>query len=411
MNYKRLKLACYSANVSMSVIANISPILFITFHDLYEIDYALLGLLVLINFCTQLTIDLVFSFFSHRFNIPKTVRFTPILCIVGLCFFAAAPLLFPNDIYLGLVLATIIFSASSGLAEVLMSPLIATIPAENPEREMSKLHSVYAWGVVGVVLFATFFLSIFKSTNWQYLVLIFALIPLLSAVLFSSVEIPKMKTSEKASVAVSFMKNKLLWLSVFAIFLAGASECTMSQWSSAYLEKALNIPKIYGDVFGVALFGFSLGLGRTLYGKYGKNVEKVLLLGSVGAAICYLVAALSEFAIVGLLACAFTGFFVSMLWPGNIVIASDRFSSGGVLVFALMAAGGDLGCSIGPQLVGTLTDCVIASNGMIEFAQSLGMSLEQLGMRIGLLAGAGFALLGIVVGYFLLKAKKKEITE
>ena len=122
-------------------------------------------------------------------------------------------------------------------------------------------------------------------------------------------------------------------------------------------------------------------------------------------------AALSEFAIVGLLACAFTGFFVSMLWPGNIVIASDRFSSGGVLVFALMAAGGDLGCSIGPQLVGSLTDCVIASNGMIEFAQSLGMSLEQLGMRIGLLAGAGFALLGIVVGYFLLKAKKKEITE
>lgn len=408
MNYNRLKLACYSTNVSMSVVANISPILFVTFHDLYGIDYALLGLLVLVNFCTQLAIDLVFSFFSHKFNIPSVVRITPILCVVGLCLFAVSPWLFGNNLYFGLLIATIIFSASSGLAEVLMSPLIATIPAENPEREMSKLHSIYAWGVVGVVLFATLFLLIFKSKNWQYLVFIFTAIPLISAILFSHIEIPKMKTSEKSANTVSFMKDKLLWLSVIAIFFGGAVECTMSQWSSAYLEKALNIPKIYGDVFGVALFGFALGLGRTLYAKYGKDIEKVLFFGAIGATICYLVAALSEFAIVGLLACAFTGFFASMLWPGNLVVASERFKNGGVLVFALMAAGGDLGGSIGPQLVGALTDFVIASNGMSEFAQTLGMTLEQLGMRIGLLVGAFFALLGIVVGYLLLQAKKRE---
>jgi hypothetical protein len=45
---------------------------------------------------------------------------------------------------------------------------------------------------------------------------------------------------------------------------------------------------------------------------------------------------------------------------------------------------------------------------MSEFAQTLGMTLEQLGMRIGLLVGAFFALLGIVVGYLLLQAKKRE---
>ena len=411
MNYKRLKTACYTTNISMSVVANVSPLLFLTFRDLYGIDYTLLGLLVLINFCTQLCVDFVFSLFSHKFNIPKTVRFTPVLTVIGFLLFATAPWVFSRHIYLGIAIATFVFSASSGLAEVLMSPLIATIPAENPEREMSKLHSVYAWGVVGVVLFATLFLLVFKATNWQYLIFVFTLIPLVSAILFSRVEIPKMQTPEKTSGGGTFMKDKLLWLSVIAIFLGGAGECTMSQWSSAYLEKVLGIPKVYGDIFGVATFGMALGLGRTLYSKYGKNIENILLLGSIGTVICYLVAGVSNIAILSLFACAFTGFCASMLWPGNLVVASDRFPKGGVFVYALMAAGGDLGASVGPQLVGAITDFVIASENMSAFAQGLGLTLEQLGMKLGILVGGIFPLLGIVVSVLLLQLKKKEKTK
>ena len=47
--YTRLKLACYTTNVSMSVVGNLSPILFLTFHNLYDISYSLLGLLILYN--------------------------------------------------------------------------------------------------------------------------------------------------------------------------------------------------------------------------------------------------------------------------------------------------------------------------------------------------------------------------
>ena len=98
--FKRVKLACYSANVSMSIVGNLSPLLFITFHSMYGISYTLLGLLVLINFVTQLIIDLIFSFFSYKFNIPLAVKLTPVLTLIGLTFFAAAPQIFPNNIYL-----------------------------------------------------------------------------------------------------------------------------------------------------------------------------------------------------------------------------------------------------------------------------------------------------------------------
>ena len=403
---KRLKAACYTTNISMSVVGNLPPVLFLTFRSLYGISYSLLGTLVLINFVTQLGIDLIFSFFSHRFNIARTVRLTPVLSVVGLLLYALAPLLFPGAVYLGLVLGTIVFSASSGLAEVLISPTIAALPAKDPDREMSKLHSIYAWGVVGVIILSTLFLLFCGNTRWQYLPLFFALIPLISSLLFMGAPIPAMGTPERTTGALHLLKNKGLWLSVIAIFLGGAAECTMAQWASGYLEQALSLPKVWGDVFGAAMFAVMLGLGRSLYAAIGKNLGKVLFFGGLGATLCYLTAALSGQPIIGLIACAMTGFCTSMLWPGNLTVASERFPDGGVFVFAIMAAGGDLGASMGPQLVGVITDATIASPKAVALAEQLSLAPEQLGMKLGMLCGMLFPLIGIFLYYKIWKGKK-----
>lgn len=405
---KRLKYACYTTNVTMAIISNLPPVLFITFRTAYGISYSLLGLLVLLNFVTQLGIDLIFSFFSHRFNIPKTVKYTPLIATVGLLIYGIWPFVFPDNVYLGMVIGTIIFSASGGLAEVLISPVIAAIPAKDPDREMSKLHSIYAWGVVFVIIVSTLFILLVGAEHWQYLALAFTVIPITSSVLFSGSEIPQMETPERVSGVLESLRNKTLWLCVIAIFLGGASELIMAQWSSGYLEKAVGIEKVWGDIFGVAMFGLTLGLGRTLYARFGKNITTVLFWGAVGATVCYLTAALSNIALLGLLACAFTGFFVSMMWPGSLVVAQNCFPSGGVFIFAMMAAGGDLGASVGPQLVGVITDAVSASDAMTELAQTLSITTEQLGMKLGMLVGALFPSVAIFVfGYIHRRSKRK----
>lgn len=405
--FTRVKYACYATNLTMSIVGNMSPVLFLTFRELYDISFSLLGLLVLVNFTTQLLVDLAFSFLSHKFNIPLAVKLTPAIGVVGLVIYSLAPVLFPNSVYLGLVIGTVIFSASSGFAEVLISPVIAAIPAKNPEREMSKLHSVYAWGVVGVVIFATVFLLSFGAENWQWLSAIFVLVPLSSCLLFFGAEIPEMEKPEKLSGTLGFLREKKLWICVFAIFLGGAAECTMAQWASGYLEASLGIPKVYGDIFGVAMFGAMLGLGRTLYAKFGKNICKVLLLCAIGSVLCYFVAAISPFAILGLVACAFCGFCTSMLWPGNLVVASDRFASGGVVLYALMAAGGDFGASVVPQLVGIITDTALENSAWIAFADGLGFTPEQFGMKVGILVGMIFPLLAIPIFVYFIKSEKK----
>ena len=406
--FKRVKLACYSANVSMSIVGNLSPLLFITFHSMYGISYTLLGLLVLINFVTQLIIDLIFSFFSYKFNIPMAVKLTPVLTLIGLTFFAAAPLIFPNNIYLGLALGTMIFSASSGFSEVLISPVIAAIPSENPERDMSKLHSIYAWGVVGVIIIGTLFLLCFGRESWQYLVLLFTIVPLLSVFLFAGAKLPHLDTPEKISGVVSMLKRKELWICVLCIFLGGACECTMAQWSSGYIETALGIPKVWGDIFGVALFGLMLGLGRTLYAKYGKNIERVLFFSAIGATLCYFTASISSVAIIGLIACALTGLCTAMMWPGSLIVAEKRFPTAGVFIFAMMAAGGDLGASVGPQMIGIVTDKIASSSFGLDLSLNLGITPEQVGMKCGMLIAMLFALSAVFAYLYVMKKWKNN---
>ena len=408
--HKTLKLACYTTNISMSIVGNLPPVLFLTFRQHYGISYSLLGLLVVFNFVTQLTVDLVFSFFSHKFNIEKTVRSTPLFCAAGLILYAISPVLFPGNVYLGLVIGTMIFSAGSGLAEVLISPVIASIPSDDPDRQMSGLHSVYAWGVVFVIILSTLFLLAFGTENWPILTVILSLIPIASCILFHKAKIPVMQRPEKISDTVKFLQDKGLWLCVFSIFLGGAAECTMAQWCSSYLEQAMRIPKVWGDIFGVAMFSVLLGIGRSTYAKRGRNIGKVLLLCAIGATACYFLAAFSPVPLLGLLACALTGLCTSMLWPGNLVVAAERFPAGGVFLYAMMAAGGDLGASVAPQLVGVVTDLSIENASLTALSQTLGLAPEQLGMKLGMLVGMLFPLTAVFVCNRIRKhIKSKEL--
>lgn len=402
-----LKLACYSVNVTMSAVATLSPLLFMTFRSEYGISYSLLGLLVVINFSTQLLVDLIFSFFSHKFNMSLTVKSIPYIAMVGFIIYALSPFIFKNNIYVGLALGTVVFSAASGLGEVLISPVIAALPSDNPEREMSKLHSVYAWGVVFIVTFATSFLFLFGEEKWQILALLLSVIPLVSAVLFFFSEIPKMETPEKVSGAFAFLKRGEVWLCFFAIFLGGAIECTMAQWASGYIEKAIGIPKIWGDIFGVALFGLMMGIGRSAYAKKGKNIEKVLFFSAIGAFVCYFLATVSNIPFLGLCACAMTGLFAAMLWPGSLVVSSKKIPDGGVFIFALMAAGGDMGASLIPQAVGIITDSVAMNASALNIAERLGLSVEELSMKAGMSVGMLVSAAAIIVYLYILKKAKR----
>lgn len=394
VNYTHAKVACYFGSITLSAISCLSPLLFVTFHEIYGISYTLLGLLAVFCFGIQLAIDLIFSFFAKYFNPHKTVRAMPVIAFFGLVIYAAMPVLFPAYAYFWLVVGTLISSVAAGLCEVFLSPIVAAIPTENPEREMSKLHSMYAWGVIGVVVVSTLLLRLVTPQRWYLMAGLWALLPLFDAILFLTAKLPPLPTG--ASVGGRSIPKGML-LCVLCIFFGGASEVTMTQWCSGFLERALGIPKTLGDIFGLALFAFFLGLGRMLYAKWGKNIFRTLHMGMLGAFLCYLLSALSPIPFISLLGCVLTGFCIAMLWPGTLIFMEEKYPNSGVVPYALMAAGGDAGASLGPQMVGAIVDGVMANDRAQEIASRLSLSPEQLGMKAGILIAALFPLAGVLL--------------
>lgn len=394
-NYKRTRLACYSAYFTMSSVFSLPPLLFAPLRDMYGISYTLLGTLVLTNFCTQLTIDLIFTAFSKHFNVKKIVKIMPLITSAGLIIYALVPNFFPQHAYTGLIIGTILFSVSAGLSEVLLSPVIAAIPSDNPQKDMSLLHSLYAFGVFTVVVVSTLFLKLFGSENWMFLTLFWAALPIAASVLFMLSPIPDLNASESKTASTK-TQHKYLLLAICAgtIFFGSCAENAMSNWISTYMENALQVNKALGDILGMAVFAVLLGVTRICYAKFGKNIMRALLIGMVGSVACYLVAGLSSNIIFAFSACILTGLFTAMLWPGTLIMMEEDIAAPSVAAFALMAASGDLGASVAPQLLGIIVDKVAESTVGNELSISLGLTPDQIGLKAGMLITAIFPILG-----------------
>ncbi len=400
-NLQRTKHTCYFAYVAMASVFSLPPMLFITFHEMYGISYTILGTLLLVNFCTQLIIDLIFTFFSKHFNIKATVRAMPLITSAGLAVYALVPLFFPEKAVYGLIGGTVIFSVSAGLCEVLISPLVAAVPSEHPDKDMSLLHSLYGWGVVIVVLISSAFFKIFGTGSWMYLTLFWAVLPLIASFMFFISPIPDMELGSANGSKGG--RSKGIALCAVCIFLGSGAENIMTGWISSFMEKSLLIPKAVGDILGMAVFALLLAFTRSLYAKFGRNIIKTLLVSMCGAAVCYIAAGCSKSVAVGFAACILTGVFTSMLWPGTLIMMEENVPSPGVAAYALMAACGDLGASIAPQMLGVAVDKFSVSQFVINLSEKSAASPEQLGLKLGMLCAAGIPIIGI---FWVLHIKK-----
>ena len=139
---------------------------------------------------------------------------------------------------------------------------------------------------------------------------------------------------------------------------AGASELSMSQWASAFAESGLGISKTMGDLFGPCLFAVLMGVARVLYARFGARLNAPLTI-ACSCALCvvsYLLAALSPIPALGLVGCALCGLSVGIFWPATFSLAIGRMPKGGTALFAILSLGGDVGCTVGPTIVGLVSD-------------------------------------------------------
>ena len=370
--YQKTLIACYLGFITQAIAANFAPLLFLTFHRTYQISLGKIAFISTAFFFTQLLVDLFCAKYVDRIGYRRSVVASEILSGCGWIGLAVLPELLP-DPYVGILLSVIIYAIGSGLIEVLVSPIVEACPFENKEAVMSLLHSFYCWGSVGVILLSTIFFAVFGIENWHILACIWALIPLYNTFNFLSCPIESLTEEGQGLGIRQLCRVPIFWIMLVLMVCAGASEISMAQWASAYVESALGISKSIGDVAGPCLFAIMMGISRSFYGKYGEKMDlmKFMIGSGILCVICYLLASVSLNPISGLIGCIICGFSVGIMWPGTISISSERFPAGGTAMFALLAMAGDLGGSIGPGIVGRVT-------------QSAGDNIRA-GMGVGLL--------------------------
>ncbi len=352
--YQKTIYACFTGYIVQAVVNNFVPLLFLTFEKAYQIPLGQITMLITFNFGVQLLVDLVSAGLVDKIGYRVSVVFAHVFSAAGLLGLTILPDVMPSA-FGGLLIAVTLYAIGGGLIEVLISPIMESCPTDNKEKAMSLLHSFYCWGHVGVVLISTLFFKLFGIENWKVLALVWMLIPVVNGIVFMKTPIASlMEEGESGMSLAELLKEKVFWVLMVMMVCAGASEQAVSQWASTFAEKGLGVSKTAGDLAGPMAFAILMGLARAFYGKFGDKIDlDKFMLGSGGLCIIsYLMISLVPSPVLSLLGCGICGLSVGSMWPGSFSKASARLKKGGTAMFALLALGGDLGCSGGPTLVG-----------------------------------------------------------
>lgn len=352
--YKTTIFSCFLAYIVQAIINNFIPLLFITFRSTYGIPLSEITVLVTINFAVQLSVDLLSVKLIDIIGYRRAMITAHIFSAAGILGLTFLPDIMPTP-FSGILVSVIIYAIGGGVLEVLVSPIVESCPSDNKEKTMSLLHSFYCWGHVCVVLLSTLFFKTVGIENWHILAYIWTLVPIFNILLFSVVPIANLIDDGETGMSVTeLFKSRTFWILMIMMLCAGASEQAVSQWASAFAELGLGVSKTVGDLAGPLTFAVMMGISRTFYGKYGDKINlDSFMTGSAAACVgAYLLASLSSSAFLSLVGCALTGLTVGIMWPGSFSRASHVLRRGGTAMFALLALAGDLGCSVGPSLVG-----------------------------------------------------------
>lgn len=390
-NYQKTKVACYMGLVTQAIVANFAPLLFLKFHQDYRISLGNIALISTCFFFTQILVDLFCAKFVDKIGHRVCIVTSEICATAGLVGLAFLPELLPNP-FVGIICSVIVYAIGSGLVEVLCSPIVEACPFENKEATMSLLHSFYCWGSVGTILVSSLFFAIFGMDSWKWLAVLLALIPAVNIYNFATCPIETLVDEDKGMGVKKLFQSPLFWLSVCLMICSGASELAMAQWASAYAEAALGLSKTIGDLAGPCMFAITMGISRVIFGKYGDKLDLIKFMTGSGilCVISYLLASLSSNPLLGLMGCILCGFSVGIMWPGTISLSSQRFPAGGTAMFALLAMAGDLGGSVGPAIVGRVT-------------QSAGDNI-----RVGIGVGLIFPIVLLVMLFILKKGNVRK---
>lgn len=355
--------ACCIGYVVQAVSVDLTPLFFVIFTKLYGISYGMIAAVIFCGFAAQMCADIFAGHFFDRIGFRAAGIISHAFVFCGLLLLGVLPAVLPQScVYVAILISVIISQIGGGLIEVFVNPLIDTIPhkGRSVRAKLSLLHSFSCAGHVAAVIVTESMLFLTHEEFWMLIPIIWAAVPALNLISFCTVQLPDAGFS--GGGAESRGEKRGIPRGYFALLLiiiaaGGAAEQGMTQWISAYAETGLGIPKLAGDMLGPCLYALFMGVSRTLYGIFSDRIPlgSAMLCSGFACTVCYIAAALSPVPAIGLAACSLTGFAAGLMWPGSFAMAAELYPNGGAAVSGRLALFGDIGCTLGPWLIGAVS--------------------------------------------------------
>lgn len=353
LTYKDTIAASFISYLVLSITCVFVPLLFVTFQTSYGLTLEKTTLLVTLNFSTQVVFDLIAPKLIKTFGIRRCCITSLFVTAAGLLSLSILPEIMSNK-FLGIAICVFLYASGVGVAEIIVNIIVESCPSESKAGALSFLHSGYCWGSVLVVLVSTLFFHFFGTQSWRILAVIWSVVPILNAVMFTKVPINELDKAEVSTKKLLSMKT--FWIMLVLVVLSAASEHAVEQWVSTFAEESLHISKSTGDLAGILMFSVMMGIARLLFAKFSVKLDlKLTMIGCLSLCIVsYLIITLSPSAALSLVGCAICGLSVGILMPGAYGLSVGSLKGGEVL-FALMALSGDIGGTVGSNAVGTIS--------------------------------------------------------
>ncbi len=398
-SFRYTRYSCYLCFIVQAIVINFPPVLFLTFSNRYNIPLAEITLLAVMNFACQFIMDSLAALFASKINYRVVAIAANLFSAAGLVSMGILPDILP-DPYIGLLVSVLLSAIGGGLIEIIANPIMQSCPRVGSGSSMGLLHSFYCWGHLSVVIISTLFVSLVGGDVWRMLSFGWAAVPFITAISFIFVPIEQpSEENERSSSPKKLFRTRIFWLFAIIMMLGGACEQGMAQWASAFAELAFidygfasANAKLLGDLMGPCTFALTMAIARLLQAKFSYKFNlRCLMAASAGlCAVCYIVSGLANSPLLSLVGCGICGLSVGIMWPGALDFAAASCPYVGTALFAMLSLAGDLGCTLGPSLVGLAADTVGGGE-----------------LKVGLLIGALLPI-ALMLSLLLFRSKSKH---
>lgn len=273
----------------------------------------------------------------------------PVILLAGLALCIDLPLLVLMDTTLGMALALLLFGAAIGMIDVAMNIQAVVVERASGKAMMSGFHGFFSVGGIAGAGGVSIMLWLGLSPLLATCVTVLTIAALLTV---ASRNLLRESGGEEGGPMFVVPRGWVMFIGIlcFIMFLA---EGSMLDWSALFLTTLRGVDHSQAGL-GYALFSITMTLGRlngdrivNALGRY-----KVLLLGSLCAAIGLSMAIVFDNAMVSLIGFMLVGLGASNVVPILFSAAGNQHDMPANLAIASVTTVGYAGILAGPALIG-----------------------------------------------------------